>query len=171
MDDPFTINMRGSTFLSSSSLLRDLISNMVKSHCAIIRQTGEFFIDRNPLIFHHVSDYYSGNEFHLPKNICPIQAQKEVDFWKIPSKDIPTCCYEVLYNDTETQYSSIENFESDLKTQVRQTVSPLLGETKKSNPLERLRYRLLEARTHPFSTWTGRVCFTVIVTKMYLKIS
>lgn len=157
MNELYRINLRGKEFISSSEILREFLQNLVKSNLAVIRQNGEIFVDRNPMIFYNVLDYYSGDGFHLPKNICPIQALKEVEFWKIPSKDIPSCCYEVLYDEHEAQYNSIENFDSDLKTQANQTISPLFGEKKKKPSLERLRYRLLEAHTHPFSTWTGRV--------------
>lgn len=157
MNELYRINLRGKEFISSSELLREFLQNLVKSNLAVIRQNGEIFVDRNPMIFYNVLDYYSGDGFHLPKNICPIQALKEVEFWKIPSKDIPSCCYEVLYDEHEAQYNSIENFDSDLKTQANQTVSPLYEEKKTKPSLERLRYRLLEAHTHPFSTCSGRV--------------
>lgn len=169
MNQLYRINLRGKEFISSSELLREFLQNLVKSNLAVIRQNGEIFVDRNPMIFYNVLDYYSGDGFHLPKNICPIQALKEVEFWKIPSKDIPSCCYEVLYDEHEAQYNSIENFDSDLKTQANQTVSPLYVEKKTKPSLERLRFRLLEAHTHPFSTWSGRVGYFLFIFRFFIS--
>ncbi|XP_062584641.1 potassium voltage-gated channel subfamily C member 3-like [Saccostrea cucullata] len=130
---------------------------LVKGDQATTYPSGGFYVDRNPMIFHHILDYHSGGEFHLPKNICPLQARKEIEFWRIPSKDIHNCCFEVLYNENNYQYTCIENLESDLKVQKNQSVSPLFGEKKVRNCLGRLRYKLLEAYLHPLTTWTGRV--------------
>lgn len=157
MDDVIQINLRGTEFLSSSPFVKDFLHTLVTKDSAIIRQNGQIYVDRNPFIFHHILDYYCGGEFHLPKNICPLQAQKEIEFWKIPPKDIPTCCYEVLYNENESQYTAIENLESDLKTQTKQSISPIVTGPQANNCVGRLRYMLLEAHLHPFSTWTGRV--------------
>ncbi|XP_061164777.1 potassium voltage-gated channel protein Shaw-like [Saccostrea echinata] len=157
MNESFEINLRGTKFLSTSPFVRDLMHALVKADQAATHPNGGFYVDRNPMIFHHILDYHSGGEFHLPKNICPLQARKEIEFWRIPSKGIHNCCYESLYNENEYQYTSIENLESDLKVQTNRSVSPMFGEKKVKNCLGRLRYKLLEAYLHPFTTWTGRV--------------
>jgi hypothetical protein len=160
MDDVIQISLRGTEFLSSSSSVKDFLYALVKQDKAVIHQNGQIYIDRNPFIFHHILDYYNGGEFHLPKNICPRQAQKEIEFWKIPSTDIPSCCYDVLYNENEVEYTSIEKLESDLKSQTKQSISPTVTGPRFRNCVARLRYKLLEAHLHPFSTWTGRVGLT-----------
>jgi hypothetical protein len=124
MDNVIQISVRGTEYLSSSSSVKDFLYALVKQDKAIIRQNGQIYIDRNPFIFHHILDYYSVSEFHLPKNICPCQAQKEIEFWRIPSTNIPSCCYDVLYNEHEVEYTSIEQLESDLKSQTKQSISP-----------------------------------------------
>jgi hypothetical protein len=114
---------------------------------------GTYFVDRNPVLFHHVLDYLSGRTFHLPKGMCAIEAREEMEFWRIPLDALPKCCYEVLYDDNLSNYEAIENMEERLSI----GISPEDGTYSSRTKIQNIRETLNRAVMDPSSSLLGKV--------------
>lgn len=99
MANYFNISLRGTQFVTSSTAVKELLDKLSKEGHAEKQENGDFFLDRNPVLFHYVLDYFSGRKFHLPKGLCAIEAREELEFWMIPVDAVPNCCYEVMFDD------------------------------------------------------------------------
>jgi hypothetical protein len=152
----FEVNLRGTKFSSTSTELQHHLEILSKDNRAEILTDGSYYLDRNPLIFHHILDFYCDGEFHLPRNICPVQAQKEIEFWMIPMKEIPVCCYETLYDDKQAEYRvmiqedegcSEEKYPFKFEPTVRCRTSSVTD----------IRSKLLHALNSPLQSWLGKV--------------
>jgi uncharacterized Zn-finger protein len=152
----FEVNLRETKFSSSSSAVQHLLEKLSKNNRAEILADGSYYLDRNPLIFHHILDFYCEGEFHLPKNMCPVQAQKEMDFWMIPMKDIPVCCYETLYDDKQAEYKTII-LEDDGGSEGNYPFKLEPAVSSNTSSLPNIRSKLLHALNSPLESWLGKV--------------
>uniref|UniRef100_K1QXV1 Potassium voltage-gated channel protein Shal n=1 Tax=Magallana gigas TaxID=29159 RepID=K1QXV1_MAGGI len=146
------ISLRGTQFIASSILLRDLLDKLSKEGHAEIKSNGDYFLDRNPVLFHYVLDYFSGRKFHLPKGICAIEAREELEFWMIPVDAVPNCCYEVLFDDNLSSYEEIEKLEQHLTHWVLPEERIVVSKSK----LQNIRDTLNKAAADPFSCLLGK---------------
>lgn len=123
---------------------------------------GNYYLDRNPLIFHHILDFYSEGRFHLPRNICPIQARREVEFWGIPLTEVPPCCYETLYGDNESELKAISALEEEInEVEEKYNQMKRQHDTPGSFSWIAIRYKLVHALNFPMQTLLGRVSLHV----------
>lgn len=153
------ISLRGTQFIASSILLRDLLDKLSKEGHAEIKSNGDYFLDRNPVLFHYVLDYFSGRKFHLPKGICAIEAREELEFWMIPVDAVPNCCYEVLFDDNLSSYEEIEKLEQHLTHWVLPEERIVVSKSK----LQNIRDTLNKAAADPFSCLLGKVNYLFIL--------
>lgn len=166
MANCFNISLRGTAFTTNSVPVKDFMDNLTKDGQAMATPAGNYFVDRNPVIFHHVFDYWSGKTFHLPRGICAVQAREEMEFWMIPLDDIPKCCFEVLYDDNLSSYEAIENMEEHLSI----GISPMGKETVDRSKFQNIRDTLNRAAAHPGSCLLGKVSSFNIL-KHYLSLT
>lgn len=155
----FNISLRGTQFITSSISVRDLLDKLSKEEHAEIKTNGDYFLDRNPVLFHYVLDYFSGRKFHLPKGICAIEAREELEFWMIPVDAVPNCCYEVLFDDNLSSYEEIEKLEQHLTNGVLPEERIVVS----NNKLQNIRNTLNKAAADPFSCLLGKVNYLFIL--------
>ncbi|XP_062586249.1 potassium voltage-gated channel protein Shaw-like [Saccostrea cucullata] len=154
MANYFCISLRGTDFVTVSESARDFMDEFVKDGRAEVKSDGNYFVDRNPAIFHYILDYLSGRKLHLPRNICAIEAREEIEFWMIPLEAVPKCCYEVLYSDNMSSYEAIEEMEEYMA----QGVCPIETEIKCSKgKLQEVRETLSRALVDPGSSLLGKI--------------
>ncbi|XP_048772367.2 potassium voltage-gated channel protein Shal-like [Ostrea edulis] len=156
----FEVNLRGTKFSSSSTAVQHLLENLSKKNQTEILADGSYSLDRNPLIFHYILDFYCEGEFHLPRNICPVQAQKEMEFWMIPMKEIPFCCYETLHDDKQTEYKAIILDEGSSEGKHLFTLERTVYSS--SCSLTNIRSKLLHALNHPLESWLGKIWLFIV---------
>ncbi|XP_062584627.1 potassium voltage-gated channel subfamily C member 3-like, partial [Saccostrea cucullata] len=151
------INLRGTKFSTSSSSVQNILEKLSMCGRAEILADGSYYLDRNPLIFHHILDFYTEGEFHLPRNICPLQARKEMEFWVIPFSEIPVCCYETLYDDKEAEYKAIGLLENEVRHQMDD-----YNVIKSKSPKSSVRDKLLYALNFPLQSLLGKIWLFVV---------
>ncbi|CAC5365477.1 KCNC1 [Mytilus coruscus] len=96
MDNLMTLNVGGTTFLTSMSTLKKYpetrLGRLTTSSQEYVVDKHLYFFDRSPDLFGRILDFYRNDEIHLPANCCSQLIQKELDYWEIPYSDIPECC-------------------------------------------------------------------------------
>ena len=55
-------------------------------------EDGEFFYNKDPIMFTYVLDFYKGKDLHIPKDKCVISVQEDLDFWELDESLISLCC-------------------------------------------------------------------------------
>lgn len=63
---------------------------------AFIPSTGAYFFQRSAVTFDFVFQYYSTGVIHRPPEICTAQFLSELEFWRLPQKQVGSCCAEDL---------------------------------------------------------------------------
>lgn len=155
------IDLRGTIFVSRSLAMQNTLERLIAKNLAEIISDGHYYLDRNPLIFHHILDYYSEGHFHLPRNICPIQARSDVEFWGIPLTDVPPCCYETLYGDNESELKAISALEEEInEVEEKYNQMKRQHDTSGSFSLIAIQYKLVNALNFPLQSLLGRVSLT-----------
>ncbi|XP_061176051.1 potassium voltage-gated channel protein egl-36-like [Saccostrea echinata] len=163
----FHISLRGTDFTTSFKSVREFMDKLVQCGRAEITSQGDYFVDRNPTVFHHVLDYAAGRKFHLPKGICAIEAREEMEFWMIPIEAIPVCCFEVLYNDNLSSYEAIEKMEKRLMHGVCPTNEE---KTISGSKFQNLRETLNRSTVDPCSSLHGKIWLTFVAAVTILAI-
>lgn len=155
------IDLRGTIFVSRSLALQNTLERLAAKNLAEIISDGHYYLDRNPLIFHYILDYYSEGHFHIPRNICPIQARSEVEFWGIPLTDVPPCCYETLYDDNESELKAISALEEEInEVEEKYNQMKRQHDTPGSFSSIAIQYKLVNALNFPLQSLLGRVSLT-----------
>lgn len=151
------IDLRGTIFVSRSLALQNTLERLTAKNLADIISDGHYYLDRNPLIFHHILDYYSEGHFHLPRNICPIQARSEVE----SLTDVPLCCYETLYGDNESELKAISALEEEIN-EVEEKYNQMKRQHDTSGSFSwiAIQYKLVNALNFPLQSLLGRVSLT-----------
>lgn len=57
---------------------------------------NEFFFDRDPAFFHHVSHFYTSGVLWIVKEMCPVNYEEEIEYWGLSLKDTQLCCWMVF---------------------------------------------------------------------------
>ena len=98
VDDVMPLSIRGVEFLVNIHRLQEhpgsTLHQLARSW-DIRRQrqdTRPVYIDRNPIVFHCILDYYITGELHLPDAMCSGQVKEELDYWGIGAENIAPCC-------------------------------------------------------------------------------
>ena len=155
--ETFKVNLRGTVFLSRSSGLKKTLDILTTENQAEILADGSYYLDRNPLIFHHILDHFSNGHFHLPRNICPIHAWKELEFWAISLADVPECCYGTLYDDNESAQRAIRALEEEADCEEEQYNMILDRHQSAAGSCAVIRHKLVQALNFPMQSFLGKV--------------
>lgn len=62
---------------------------------------NEFFFDRDPAFFHHISHFYTSGVLWIVLEMCPINFEEEIEFWGLSLKDTQLCCWMVFQEKVE----------------------------------------------------------------------
>ncbi|KAJ8373305.1 hypothetical protein AAFF_G00266610 [Aldrovandia affinis] len=54
--------------------------------------TSEFFFDRDPTFFHHISHFYRTGVLWVMTGLCPVHFEEEMAFWGLRMRDTQRCC-------------------------------------------------------------------------------
>lgn len=57
---------------------------------------NEFFFDRDPAFFHHISHFYASGILWIVREMCPINFEEEIEYWGLSLKDTQLCCWMVF---------------------------------------------------------------------------
>ena len=154
--ETFKVNLRGTVFLSRSSALKKTLDILTTENQAEILADGSYYLDRNPLIFHHILDHFCNGHFHLPRNICPIHARKELEFWAVSLADVPECCYGTLYDDSESEQRAIRALEEEADCEEEQ-YNMILDRHQTAGSCAVIRHKLVQALNFPMQSFLGKV--------------
>uniref|UniRef100_A0A8R1HN93 BTB_2 domain-containing protein n=1 Tax=Caenorhabditis japonica TaxID=281687 RepID=A0A8R1HN93_CAEJA len=55
-------------------------------------KTGEYYLERNTKLTDHVMDFFVTGSLHKPQNVCVERFKEELEYWKIKSDQLSTCC-------------------------------------------------------------------------------
>lgn len=62
---------------------------------------NEFFFDRDPAFFHHVSHFYASGVLWIVREMCPVNFEEEIEYWGLSLKDTQLCCWMVFQEKME----------------------------------------------------------------------
>lgn len=119
------INVGGTVFSTLGTTLQSIPGSKLASlethmdeHYDL--ENKEYYFDRDPNIFNSILNLYRTGSLHLPKDVCGIQFQKELEYWGIPPTMISNCCWETYYkpmDDIELfEYLSEEFCQPEMKS-------------------------------------------------------
>lgn len=54
---------------------------------------NEFFFDRDPAVFLHISRFYKSGVLWIVREMCPIGFEEEMDYWGLSMEDTQLCCW------------------------------------------------------------------------------
>ena len=84
--------VRHETFLDTLlSVPRSKLAKMVDK--ALIRGGGEYFFDRNPLVFAAILNYHRTGELHVPLDSCSPSIKRELEYWEVEEQNMEACCW------------------------------------------------------------------------------
>ncbi|EGT55199.1 hypothetical protein CAEBREN_02056 [Caenorhabditis brenneri] len=55
-------------------------------------KTGEYYLERNTKLTDHVMDFFVTGSLHKPQNVCVERFKEELEYWKIKSDQLSSCC-------------------------------------------------------------------------------
>uniref|UniRef100_A0A8C4PZE7 Potassium voltage-gated channel modifier subfamily F member 1 n=1 Tax=Eptatretus burgeri TaxID=7764 RepID=A0A8C4PZE7_EPTBU len=69
-------------------------------------QSGEFYFDRDPLVFRTIAMLFFEGEIHMGRGVCPICFKSELDFWHVDASFLDDCCRS-SFSEKERELSEI----------------------------------------------------------------
>ncbi|XP_052717265.1 potassium voltage-gated channel protein Shaw-like [Crassostrea angulata] len=157
-------NVRGSliTTLGSkfSKFPNTKLGKLTKDAPEYNEQLDEYFIDRNPMVFHFILDFYDKGELHLPKTLCAGSIKNELEFWEIQENVLRSCCWKTRYNDEDDSeaYAMINDLDFKVKPE-RIINNEGMGILKHER---KLRYNIWRILQKPASSILGKAWFTLV---------
>lgn len=87
------INVGGQIFeVFEDTCMNILNTKLIK--CLVDHRTDQIiFIDRDPICFSAVLNFYRTGRLHTPPNICLAFFEEELDFWGIHEEFLEPCCW------------------------------------------------------------------------------
>ncbi|XP_074641338.1 potassium voltage-gated channel protein Shaw-like [Tubulanus polymorphus] len=152
------LNVGGTTFQALRSTLtrhpNTVLSELNEHDQSYDSTIGEYFFDRNPLIFSSVLEYYRTGELHIPSNLCGPAVHIELEFWGMKFDDVAPCCQtNVLRYDVEVRKREELLREFDGLQDVDEVFSNRVTE----NGIRYWRWRLWLILEHPRSSIAAKV--------------
>lgn len=97
---------------------------------------NEFFFDRDPAFFHHVSHFYTSGVLWIVREMCPVNFEEEIEYWGLSLKDTQLCCWMVFQEKMEDLKDNLKvdqelMAEIDSKYDNEQFKDMLFGELRK----------------------------------------
>ncbi|XP_052285088.1 potassium voltage-gated channel protein Shaw-like [Dreissena polymorpha] len=90
MEDMVRLDISGTMFRTKKSTLQKIptsrLANIKDSCEEYDRKSGIYIFDRDAVSFRYILNAYINGELHAPKDVCPNQFRRELDFWDIPIK-------------------------------------------------------------------------------------
>lgn len=68
----------------------------VKVSDAYLVEENMYYFQRSPQSFEAVFQYYANGVVHRPPEVCPSSFLAELEFWRIPSSCVGSCCAEIV---------------------------------------------------------------------------
>ena len=101
------INVGGSRFETFVDTLkkrpRTMLANLSANSPYYRESCGEYFFDRDPVIFRAVLDFYRNQTLHFPHDVCGTVVRRELQYWKIDEKHVAPCCWQFFKTVSENQ--------------------------------------------------------------------
>ncbi|KAI6237151.1 Potassium voltage-gated channel subfamily B member 2 [Aphelenchoides besseyi] len=63
---------------------------------AYLSDENQYFFQRSPQAFEAIYQYYATGVVHRPSECCPSAFLSELEFWRIPSTCVGSCCSEIV---------------------------------------------------------------------------
>lgn len=96
-----TLNIGGKVFEVFSSTLKRFpdsrLAKLNEKSEAFCFDGGEYFFDRNPVVFEAILEAYRTGELHIPRDICGSLVKRELEFWEISPSYLSPCCWKTYY--------------------------------------------------------------------------
>lgn len=73
----------------------------------------QIFVDRDPSFFGYILNYYRTGDLHLPKGVCGLALQKELEYWHLDESCIAPCCWKT-YLDAHREIKMRQRIEKEL---------------------------------------------------------
>uniref|UniRef100_A0AC35UIF3 BTB domain-containing protein n=1 Tax=Rhabditophanes sp. KR3021 TaxID=114890 RepID=A0AC35UIF3_9BILA len=71
-----------------------------KAKCQIadyfLEEENSYFFQRSPLLFNCIFQFYASGVIHRPPEICPASFLTELEFWRIPTTFVGSCCADII---------------------------------------------------------------------------
>ncbi|XP_056009033.1 potassium voltage-gated channel protein egl-36-like isoform X3 [Ostrea edulis] len=165
-------NIRGTLIITSSAKFQTFpdtkLGKLTNTSPEYNPQHDEYFIDRNPMIFHLILDFYNTGDLHLPKTLCAGSIRKELEFWEIHENLLRPCCWKTLYSDDD---------DCEAYTMIRKvdcTVNPKPDlDTEQMNIWNRerkIRHGIWDILNKPASSIIGKIWFTLVFLSVTVSI-
>jgi hypothetical protein len=72
-----------------------------------------YFFQRSPQAFESVFQYYANGVCHRPPEVCPSAFLAELEFWRIPTAYIGSCCSDVVPAKEKSEEKTEENIDDN----------------------------------------------------------
>ena len=69
---------------------------------------NEFYFDRDPVTFNCVPNFYRTDRLHVMDEICVMNFQKDIEFWKIKEVNLEICCVDKFNARVEHTLAEVE---------------------------------------------------------------
>jgi hypothetical protein len=152
-------NVRGTLITTSSEKFKTFpntkLGKLTKTSPEYNPQQDEYFIDRNPMIFHFILDLYDTGELHVPKTLCAGSIRKELEFWEIHENLLRPCCWKSLYSDDD----DCEAYSMISEVDCRVNPKPVLNSEEMNiwNREKKIRLGIWDILNKPASSIIGKV--------------
>lgn len=77
------------------------------------RGLRHIFVDRDPKFFGYILNYYRTGDLHIPKDVCGLALQKELEYWHLDEGCIAPCCWKT-YLDADREIKMRQRIEKEL---------------------------------------------------------
>ena len=94
-------NVGGKTFECFTGTLKRFpgskLSELDGDSNAFDAENGEYFFDRNPVMFEAILEACRTGELHMPRETCHSMLNRELEFWRISPSYLSPCCWKSFY--------------------------------------------------------------------------
>ncbi|KAL7062733.1 hypothetical protein AAHC03_027 [Spirometra sp. Aus1] len=109
------LNVSGTLFLVKMNTLRrdPMVYEKLLEDAEWLRDTNEYYFERDPVVFRFVHSYLRYQELHLPQNICGPLLEKELEAWGLHlGFDLQRCCLGPVM-ESKSKLESLRKFEKE----------------------------------------------------------
>lgn len=76
--------------------------NCLESLCdGYDKHRGEFFFQRDPVVFNAILGFYQTGKVHIPRSVCVEHFQSEIEYWGVSLRDVDDCCHHHFQQEIE----------------------------------------------------------------------
>ncbi|XP_059196703.1 potassium voltage-gated channel subfamily V member 2-like [Centropristis striata] len=118
---------------------------------------NEFFFDRDPAFFHHISHFYKSGVLWVIREMCPIQFEEDIAYWGLSLKDTQRCCL-IMFEEKVDEVKDYLKVEKELMAEIEVKYD---NECFKSMVFGNVRRTLWDLVENPYSSILAKA-FTVL---------